>query len=106
CTSTPIRRVCGPCCARTATGHPTSVPPRSVMNSRRLIVAPEAQDQASYQCKPELWKGLANIRFGSLAETFRRAIGMSALPPKADMCGATRDVCFGPIEDIAARLVI
>ena len=26
---------------------------------------------------------------------------MSALPPKADMCGATRDVCFGPIADIA-----
>jgi hypothetical protein len=24
---------------------------------------------------------------------------MSALPPKADMCGATRDVRFGPIED-------
>ena len=26
--------------------------------------------------------------------------GMSALPPKADMCGATRDVHFGPIADI------
>jgi hypothetical protein len=25
---------------------------------------------------------------------------MSALPPKADTCGATRDVCFGPIADI------
>jgi hypothetical protein len=25
---------------------------------------------------------------------------MSALPPKADMCGAARDVCFGPIADI------
>src|SRR5262245_57066957 len=25
---------------------------------------------------------------------------MSALPPKADMCGATRDVCFGPEADI------
>jgi len=24
---------------------------------------------------------------------------MSALPPKADMCGATRDVCFGPKAD-------
>src|SRR5215510_4293941 len=24
---------------------------------------------------------------------------MSALPPKADMCGATRDVRFGPIAD-------
>jgi hypothetical protein len=26
---------------------------------------------------------------------------MSALPPKADMCGATRDVRFVPIADIA-----
>jgi hypothetical protein len=25
---------------------------------------------------------------------------MSALPPKADMCGATRDVRFGPIADM------
>src|SRR5262245_37705314 len=29
---------------------------------------------------------------------------MSALPPKADMCGATRDVRYGPIADI--RLII
>jgi hypothetical protein len=26
---------------------------------------------------------------------------MSALPPKADMCGALAYVCFGPIADIA-----
>jgi hypothetical protein len=26
---------------------------------------------------------------------------MSALPPKADMCGAATDVRFGPIADIA-----
>ena len=26
--------------------------------------------------------------------------GMSALPPKADMCGATRDVRFVPIADM------
>jgi hypothetical protein len=25
---------------------------------------------------------------------------MSALPPKADMCGALADVCFGPKADI------
>src|SRR5689334_12859094 len=25
---------------------------------------------------------------------------MSALPPKADMCGATGHVCFGPLADI------
>ena len=27
---------------------------------------------------------------------------MSALPPKADMCGATKDVRFGPKADIVA----
>jgi hypothetical protein len=26
---------------------------------------------------------------------------ISALPPKADMCGANRHVCFGPKADIA-----
>jgi hypothetical protein len=35
-------------------------------------------------------------------QTFRSAIGMSALPPKADMCGAARDVRFGPIADFVA----
>jgi hypothetical protein len=29
---------------------------------------------------------------------------MSALALKADMCGATRDVCFVPIADIALQL--
>jgi hypothetical protein len=29
---------------------------------------------------------------------------MSALPPKADMCGATRDVRFGPIADIGGTI--
>jgi hypothetical protein len=33
-------------------------------------------------------------------QTFRSAIAMSALPPKADMCGATTDVRFGPKADI------
>jgi hypothetical protein len=28
-------------------------------------------------------------------------LGMSALPPKADMCSALAYVCFGPIADIA-----
>jgi hypothetical protein len=32
--------------------------------------------------------------------TFALQNAMSALPPKADMCGATSDVRFGPIADI------
>ena len=36
------------------------------------------------------------------ALAFCNAIVMSALPPIADMCGATRDVRFVPKADIAA----
>ena len=39
--------------------------------------------------------------FGSKAD-IRGAKVMSALPPKADMCGAPAHVCFGPIADIVA----
>jgi len=33
-------------------------------------------------------------------QTFAPRKVMSALPPKADMCGANRDVRFGPKADI------
>jgi hypothetical protein len=36
--------------------------------------------------------------------TFRTATIMSALPPKADMRGAARDVRYGPIADIGLFL--
>ena len=35
-------------------------------------------------------------------QTYAVRNGMSALPPKADMCVATRDVRFGPIADIGS----
>ncbi len=34
------------------------------------------------------------------AKADSRAKVMSGLPPKADMCGANRHVCFGPKADI------
>ena len=34
-------------------------------------------------------------------QTFAAQQGMSALPPKADMCSATRDVRFVPKADMA-----
>jgi hypothetical protein len=37
-------------------------------------------------------------------QTFAVQTAMSALLPKADMCGATRDFRFGPIADNASRL--
>ena len=38
-------------------------------------------------------------------QTFAPQKAMSALPPKADMCGAARDVRFGPIADIDHMLI-
>jgi hypothetical protein len=37
-------------------------------------------------------------------QTFAMQNGMSALPPKADMCGAKSDVRFVPRADIRKRL--
>jgi hypothetical protein len=37
-------------------------------------------------------------------QTFGGVNVMSALPPKADMCGATTDVRFGPIADILGKV--
>ena len=43
----------------------------------------------SQSTQEEIAKGFADVRKS-----------MSALPPKADMCGAIGDVRFGPIADI------
>ena len=43
-----------------------------------------------------------NVRFGSEADV-RKQKFMSASPPKADMCSATRDVRFVPLADIDAK---
>ena len=65
--------------------------------------------------------GSPNVHFGSLADicgatddvrfapNSDRESGhpqnvMSALPPKADMCGALAHVCFGPIADISVPI--
>jgi hypothetical protein len=82
------------------------------MNSRRLIVAPEAQDRGIVPAQTSAGEAPANVRLGSKADVrgaksyvrfgpnsdresgFPHKV-MSALPPKADMCGATRDVRFG-----------
>jgi hypothetical protein len=42
-------------------------------------------------------------RFSSIAAI--RSVALSALPPKADMCSAIADVRFGPIADLAVRLL-
>jgi hypothetical protein len=54
---TATRRNPPPGCAPAASGHVAAAPPKSVMNSRRLIASPEVQDKASYRLKLALWKG-------------------------------------------------
>jgi hypothetical protein len=38
-----------------------------------------------------------------ISGTFRQVRAVSALPPIADMCGATREVRFGPEADMSAE---
>src|SRR5262249_11557033 len=108
--STPMRRMRSDFCARAVNGHAAAEPQPTFMKSRRLIDPPEAKDQPSYRLKPAYWKGPnlpfwlkadictapADVRFtpNSDRESGLPAKVMSALPPKADMCGAIGDVCF------------
>src|ERR1700730_1537113 len=46
---TPMRRIRSDCSARAASGHAAAAPPRSAMNSRRLIVVPRGQNYAPHR---------------------------------------------------------
>jgi hypothetical protein len=48
------------CCARVLSGQPATAPPRSVMNSRRLIASPGARDVLS---KSNIvgWRGTPSV---------------------------------------------
>src|SRR5262249_32700828 len=69
------------------------------MNSRRLIVALDAQE-AIVAVPTRCVKGCPMSALGH-KRTFATQKGMSALPPKADMCGAVAHVRFGPKADMA-----
>jgi hypothetical protein len=43
---------------------------------------------------------------GSVLPDICTAMAISPLPPKADMCGAARDVCFGPIADSCTAAIL
>src|SRR5262249_15407061 len=79
----PIRRTRSMCCACAASGHATAAPLRSVMNSRRLIVALDAQD-AIVAFPARCVKGGSDVRFGS----------------KADLRGRLNHVGYGSVADI------
>jgi len=84
------------------------------MNSRRLIaalkawagmVATLAWVEEGYVCfasKADICSAKSHVRFTPNCDResgFPQTV-MSALPPKADMCGALAHVCFGPKADI------
>src|SRR5262249_16545325 len=61
--------------------------------------APEAKTQH----RTDLPVSVEGVTMSALRQkqTCAVELGMSALPPKADMCSARGDVCFGPRADIA-----
>src|SRR5262249_26823591 len=74
----------GDCCAVAVSGQ-AAEPAMTLMNSRRLIAPPEAQDKPIVLGRLYFLKGQAAVaRFGS----------------KAHICSATRYVRYGPIADI------
>src|SRR5215475_9391446 len=51
-------------CARTENGQPAVAPPSNLMNSRRLIATPDAQEAAWYRVKPARGKALPMSALG------------------------------------------
>src|SRR5262249_30604093 len=114
-----MRRMRSGCWARAVNGNAAAEPTTTLINSRRVIAAPEAQDSGIVPtCTGRLEEPSPDVRFGSKAgisgaqahvrftpnsdrESRLPQPVMSALPPKADMCGALAHVCFGPKADIA-----
>src|SRR6516225_2200167 len=98
----PIRRTRSGCCARAASGH-TAAPQTIVMKSRRLIASPEAQTEHR-NCSNWRARRGRNAAMSALGQkqTLGRVCVMSALPPKADIDCASRDVRFVPKADIGA----
>jgi hypothetical protein len=76
------------CCARAESGHAMTVPPTSVMNSRRLIGFPKPEDVTlAYAVEAVLHhsKSARSTSGMGQKDTFRNVRPMSALPPKADI---------------------
>ena len=71
------------CCAPATSGQVAALP-MSVMNSRRLIVAPEAQVRTSHRTELRRIVGRVMSALGHL-RTFHDDRALSALLPKADM---------------------
>jgi hypothetical protein len=99
-----MRRMRSGCCARAASGRAAAAPPRSVMNCR-LCMCP-LRTRREQGLKPSTLRSGGEWQSGPMSALGQKRTSapqqvMSALPSKADMCGATRDVRFGPIADIS-----
>src|SRR6516225_5296729 len=103
--STPIRRICPDCCARTASGHTAAEPPTSVMKSRRLMERPLRADDCSLSHCPTLEVmlcGSVQMSASGQKPTLQSDRRMSVLPPKADVRVTRWHVYFGPLSDSCA----
>jgi hypothetical protein len=80
-----IRLIRSDCCARATSGQVTTVPPTSVMNSRRCMFAPRLK--ASYRFSLGILKGLGDVRFGPIAD-----IGMEVCTSAAPQAGVVKVV--------------
>ena len=76
-------------------------------HSRRLISVPEARIGivATITCSQEGVGRKPRMSALGQKQTFATQTVMSALPPIADMCGATRDVRYVPKADIGRMFV-
>jgi hypothetical protein len=84
-----------------ALGHKRTYAVHKAMSALPPIATAKATSR-----KRSFRKGLGMKRMSALGQkqTYAAQKVMSALPPKADMCGATKDVRFGPIADISLSL--
>jgi hypothetical protein len=88
-----------------ASPAPLFCPPPCRLKHRSLVQNAPSENK-DRRCIPEsghrtviLTAWSARQLRGRPGPTSRAGRAMSALPPKADMCGATSDVRFGPIAD-------
>jgi hypothetical protein len=106
-----MRHTCSDCCARAANGQATTDPAITLMNSRRRVTAPKAQEHADNSL---ITSGICDRRNGVQGSVCTATIQsrscllwvksrqlhevrtMSALPPKADMDQQGCDVRFVP----------
>jgi hypothetical protein len=93
-----MRCVFAVCYARAASGQAAATP-QNVMNSRRLIGAPEAENEPILSTKPGRLEAAADVRFGSKADIAPVKCDVR-FTPKSGHSPTQSDVCFGPIGDI------